>query len=459
MTHQPDVIICGAGSAGVAAAYYLATNHQITNTLLIDKHAPLSQTSAKSGENIRAWWPVQPMIDLANRSMELMEQLALETNNAINLEKRGYAYATKDVTSLKPYLEHYQTLDVGEIRFHNVHTDPNLYVPPYQPEFDDPIGGADVLYHKPIIEETFPHFSSNIEAVVHARRAGSVSMQQLGMVLLDEAKRLGARELRGEVVGIETTVGTKEKRICAVNVQTEAGIERIKTETFINAAGPFVGQLAQMIGVDLPIQTVFQQKIAFQDIAGIIPRDAPFTIYLDKQHLEWSSDERRDLEGDSNLASLLDEFPGGFHIKPEGTGDSTWIKLGWACNQRTEQPQWDPQGEPEFPEIMMRGASRLVPELNQYIHRIPKPLVHYGGYYTKTTENLPLVGPLEVPGAYIVGALSGFGTMMSCATGELVAAWVAGSRLPTYAGIFSAGRYEDCATLDSLRKLAQQGEL
>lgn len=466
MKQNADVIICGAGSAGVAAAYYLATNHHITNILLIDKHAPLSQTSAKSGENIRAWWPVQPMIDLAERSMELMESLASATDNAFNLEKRGYAYVTEDASSLTPYLDHYSTLKVGELRVHaNGSADvPHVppYVPPHKPHFDDKINGADVLQGSPLIAETFPHFAPSVQAVVHARRAGSISAQQLGMVQLNKAKQLGVQEMRGEVVGVETTPDGGQRRITAVKVQTDGGMVRIETGTLINAAGPFAVELASMMGLELPIHTVFQQKIAFQDAANVIPRNAPFTIYLDKQHIAWAHEERRDLEGDPEMTWLLDEFPGGFHIKPEGAGDSTWVKLGWAYNQSAESPVWNPDTEtraPEFPEVMLRGASRLVPGLGQYVNNIPKPLVHYGGYYTKTEENLPLVGPLGIQGAFIVGALSGFGTMMCCATGELVAAWVAGSKLPDYANIFSLERYQDLAAVESLKELARQGEL
>jgi glycine/D-amino acid oxidase-like deaminating enzyme len=49
--------------------------------------------------------------------------------------------------------------------------------------------------------------------------------------------------------------------------------------------------------------------------------------------------------------------------------------------------------------------------------RSQKPFVD-GGYYTKTVENLPLIGPApglggkgNVPGAYICAALSGYGIM------------------------------------------------
>ena len=85
--------------------------------------------------------------------------------------------------------------------------------------------------------------------------------------------------------------------------------------------------------------------------------------------------------------------------------------------------------------------------------------MHYAGYYTKTKENLLIIGPLDVEGAYIVGALSGFGTMVSCAAGELAAAWVAGSELPDYAQQLSLARYDDPAYAASLNGMQLDGEL
>jgi glycine/D-amino acid oxidase-like deaminating enzyme len=46
----PDIIICGAGIAGISAAYSLAVRQGIRRVLLIDERAPLSLTSDKSTE-------------------------------------------------------------------------------------------------------------------------------------------------------------------------------------------------------------------------------------------------------------------------------------------------------------------------------------------------------------------------------------------------------------------------
>ena len=86
----------------------------------------------------------------------------------------------------------------------------------------------------------------------------------------------------------------------------------------------------------------------------------------------------------------------------------------------------------------------MIPGMGAYLEKMPKPRVD-GGYYCKTPENRPLIGPLPVEGAYVIGALSGFGIMACMAAGELLAAHVSGGKLPDYAPAFLPGRYEDPA--------------
>ena len=47
--------------------------------------------------------------------------------------------------------------------------------------------------------------------------------------------------------------------------------------------------------------------------------------------------------------------------------------------------------------------------------------------------------------------MSGFGTMASCAAGELCAKWIAGDTLPSYATNFSVKRYDDLQLMQKLR--------
>jgi glycine/D-amino acid oxidase-like deaminating enzyme len=88
--------------------------------------------------------------------------------------------------------------------------------------------------------------------------------------------------------------------------------------------------------------------------------------------------------------------------------------------------------------------SRMIPGLSRYLARLPRVFVD-GGYYTKTRENRLLSGPLPIEGAYVLGALSGYGLMSSNGAADLLADHIAGRPLPRYAPAFALSRYDDPA--------------
>jgi glycine/D-amino acid oxidase-like deaminating enzyme len=96
--------------------------------------------------------------------------------------------------------------------------------------------------------------------------------------------------------------------------------------------------------------------------------------------------------------------------------------------------------------------------MQAYVERMPRPRQD-GGYYTRTRENRPLIGSLPIEGAYLIGALSGFGVMAACAAGELLAGYITGSPLPDYAPAFSLQRYENQAYLKKLEVWGNSGQL
>src|SRR5258705_12620090 len=91
-----DVVICGAGIAGVAAAYHLAVRRGVRDVVLVDERPPLSLTSDKSTESYRNWWPGpgDDMVAVMNRSIDLLEELARESGNVFRMNRRGYLFAT-----------------------------------------------------------------------------------------------------------------------------------------------------------------------------------------------------------------------------------------------------------------------------------------------------------------------------------------------------------------------------
>jgi glycine/D-amino acid oxidase-like deaminating enzyme len=438
-----DVVICGAGIAGIAAAYHLAVRRGVGRVLLVDERPPLSLTSDKSTEAYRNWWPGpdDAMLRLMNRSLDLLEALADESDNVFRMNRRGYVYATADpahAQELARTAERATAMGAGPVRRHGGAGGGEAYVPAAPLGYRDQPTGADLLLDAALIHHHFPYLAPGTLALLHARRCGWLSGQQLGMYLLEQARRSGVRLIEGRVEAIEVTAG----RVRGVRVVGPAGARTIATAALVDAAGPFVGAVAALMGIELPVFSERHLKAALEDHLGVVPRDAPFLIWDDPQRLAWSEDERAALAA-SGLGWLLEPFPAGVHLRPEGLGqDSRTVILVWAYHTEPVPPRFPVPEDPYFPELVLRGLATMIPGLDAYLTRLPRMTVD-GGYYTKTRENRPLVGPLGVDGAYVLGALSGYGVMAACAAGELLAAHVTGEALPAYAPAFGLARYDD----------------
>ena len=171
----------------------------------------------------------------------------------------------------------------------------------------------------------------------------------------------------------------------------------------------------------------------------MVPREAPLFIWTDPVMLPWSEDERSVLAEEAETRYLLEEFPPGAHGRPIGAGRS--VILYWTYDLEPVPATFPVEGDPNLPEIVVRGTSAMLPGLRSYFGALPRPYVD-GGYYTKTRENRPLMGPLPLEGAYIHAAFSGFGIMAAMGAAELLAAQVLGDPLPDHAWAFTLERYE-----------------
>jgi glycine/D-amino acid oxidase-like deaminating enzyme len=454
-----EIIVIGAGIAGIATAYYLCARHKKKSVLLVDSRPPMSFTSAQSGDNYRNWWPHPTMTEFTNHSIDLMEQIASTTSNVISMTRRGYVLATrkKDIDDIVANLHvGYQRSNPDSIRIHDA-ASMMSYRAADSKNWTTAPDGVDVLSDQALIRQSFPSMSRGIANVVHIRRGGDISGQQLGQYMLESIRDVGGERLTAAVRCIEV-----DQRFL-VDTEGLDGIERIKADVLVNAAGPFAGDVAAMMGVALPLENVYQQKIAFDDTEGVIPRQLPFSIDLDDVEFEWTDEERASLSEDAELSWLTKRHPGGAHCRPEGGDKGTWVKLGWAFNRDVSVPQQDLANErqmhPQFPEIVMRAATRLNPSLKIYTDNFPNRFSHYGGYYPMTRENWPLIGPLGVDGAYIIGALSGFGSMSACAAGAFCAGWIVDGELPEFASQLSLTRYADTALMAELINAPSRGLL
>lgn len=451
MTRSYDIVICGAGITGISAAFFLS-RAGIRNILLLDERPPLSFTSDRSTECYRNWWPDGEMLALMNRSIDLLEELAEQSGNVFHMNRRGYLYVTADESKIPSLLERSQRtsrLGAGPLRVHTAQA--CTYQPAPSEGFQNQPSGADLLLGSDVIQKYFPYISERAVAALHVRRAGWLSAQQLGRYLLETARQRGVRFESKRVEAVEVENG----RVRGIRLSDG---ERIASPVFINAAGPFLKEVGQMLGLDLPVNTELHLKAAIRDPLGAVGRDAPLLIWDDPQYLPWDEEERATLAADDTTRWLTEPLPAGVHTRPEGGRDSQMILMLWEYRNRPMPPLWPPPLDENYPEIALRGLATMLPRLKEYFGRLPRPALD-GGYYTKTRENRPLIGPLPVEGAYVIGAVSGFGIMSACACGELLSAHITGAGLPPYAPAFHPARYEDTRYLQQLEQWEDTGQL
>lgn len=461
MPRTSDVVICGAGIAGIACAHALATRG-ITNVTLVDERSPLTLTSDKSTEAYRNWWPGpdDAMVRFMNRSIDLLEQWADASDDRFLLNRRGYVYATASATRAQQFADEAARASAqgaGDVRTYRSLAAAASYLPSAHAGYRDHPTGADLFTDHDAIRAHFPWLAENIVAVLHARRCGWMSGQQLGMWLLEEAKALGVTLLSGRVTGVDMSAGA----VAGVRVATSDGTnEVIATRAFVNCAGPFAKEVAAMTGVALPLFSEMHLKVAFEDTLGVVDRNTGLVILDDAQQLDWSDDERADFASDDATRWLTEPLPAGIHLRPEGYRQNQTVLMLWDYHSthRYETATLPLDEDPFYAEVVMRGMVKLAPGLVQYVDRLP-PVYIDGGYYTKTEENRPLIGPTGVDGAYVNAALSGYGLMAAPAAGELIAQLVSGGTPPSYHRAFRLDRYDDPAYRAMLASWGSTGQL
>ena len=398
-----EVVVAGAGIAGVAAAYQIAVRAGVTRVMLVDPREPLTLTSSRGAEAYRNFWPGpdSTMVRFMDRSIDLLELLDAESGHAFALNRRGYVFLTAEPA------------EAQRLRAHAGAT-------------------AEFLAGGPAIRARYPWVTDRVVAMLHVQRAGYMNALALGRWLLERAVHHGVDLVRDEVTRLRVANG----RFTGVQLASGA---RIDARALILAAGPRLPEWAVRLDLDVPIVNELHGKISFDDEAGVVPRDAPMMIWNDPVELPGYG-----------------TFPAGVHLRPRGERSILGI---WTYDTHIEEPRVTPLFPPDYADIVLGGLTVMIPGFAALRDRGAAAAVD-GGYYCKTPDNRPLIGPTAIAGAHVLGALSGFGIMASQAAAELVAAHVLEEPLPGYAAAFHPGRFGDPVYRQRLAVAdANQGQL
>ena len=449
MTQTAEAVICGAGLTGISAAYHLSKKG-IKDILLIDERPPLSFTSDRSTECYRNWWQDVEMVALMNRSIDIMESLVTESGNIFHMNRWGYLYVTADETLAKKMESDARLTSefgAGPVRIHSA-DDTNYQLSGLE-DFQRAPTGADLLLGNELIQKYFPYITDKAIAALHVRRAGWLSAQQLGMYLLETVRGFGVRYETAKVTGVDV----KSNRVQGVQLSNG---NRIECPIFINAAGPYLKDVGKLLNIDIPVFNELHLKAVIKDSLGVVGRDAPLLIWNDPQILTWNQDDYEFLRNDEETRWMTEILPAGAHTRPEGAG--TDIIMLWEYKNKITEVIDPPMLDEQYPELAIRGLAAMLPRMKEYFTKMPRPQLD-GGYYTKTRENRPIIGPTSVEGAYVAGAVSGYGIMAACGVGDLLAAHVTGAELPLYANAFVLSRYDDPEYQRKLENWSDSGQL
>ncbi len=96
-----DVVVIGAGVHGLACAYYLAANHDITNVAVLDKGYLGGGGSGRNTAILRSNYLTPEGVTFYDRSVKLYENLATELNFNVMFEQRGHLTLAHNDGSLR----------------------------------------------------------------------------------------------------------------------------------------------------------------------------------------------------------------------------------------------------------------------------------------------------------------------------------------------------------------------
>ena len=348
-----DVVIIGGGIVGSSIAWHL-TNAGCKSVLVIERESSQGKGSTgKSMGGVRAQFSTPVNIQMSLYSIPFYARFQEVVGHPADYRPQGYLFlATKDshLAYLRDNFERQKKLGLTTARL--LPADEIRTMLP-QLRSDDILGGS---------------FCST---------DGFVDPYSVMNGFMASAADHGAALWKKtEVTGITTNPRG------AFNVETTRG--PVATRTVVNAAGAWSAQIANFVGIDLPVEPLRRMLVPSEPFSDF-PHSSPMVI----------------------------DMSTGFHFRPEGRGTGNLRVL------RGRQPGYKTDFEPSFIEKILIHAANRVPAFEN----LPiNPKRAWAGLYDMTPDHHFVLGPVAtVPGFFLANGFSGHGVMHAPATGKIIA--------------------------------------
>lgn len=382
MTQQADVVLIGGGIVGAACAYYLCQAG--LDVHLIERGAPASGTS-RACDGLILLWDKSAGAELALglSSVQLWSQLNESLDRDFGYQRCGTIFLAADEQSL---IEGQRKAGLlGEY------------------------GVSTQIVDRQGLPSLEPLLAPDLAGGVYFPEDANLDPRQATLALLSAARRTGLTlHPYSPVIAIRRRSSGAGRIISVISQSAE-----ISTETVVCTAGVWSGQIAGMLGVDLPVK----------------PRKGHVLVTAR------SPDRFRHalLEGaySATVQSGAEDLQ--VALVAEMTSDGNLL-LG----SSRQFSGFDRTVSLDVIRAIAARAVRFLPILSTL------PVIRsYAGLRPWSPDHKPLIGPWEaVPGFYVATGHEGAGIGLAPITGQLIARWITGADLPPVAEDVRPDRFE-----------------
>lgn len=376
-----DILIIGGGVMGCAIAYNLIKQDPTLNVTIVERDSSYEKSSTVlSDGNARVQFNIKENIEISLYGMEILRRFTEEFATAeytphIDWHQQGNLFVVDDEQSKEVAL-------LGLEAQARLGAD-SIWVEPEELQQYQPLINPDVC-----LGATF------------GPTDGTMSPLDVLLGYRRKAVELGVAVIEGEVKG----VGKENGRITHATLTNG---DTIHANTVVLATGPWAKQLAQTVGIDLPVKSIKRQVYSVQ-VDAQFDKLLPLTILPTGQYCYH--------EGGSNFVT-----GGALPSDPETYDDFSWSK------ERFEEQLWE-----------------------KLVHYFPsfdrlKIMNGWAGYYAVSTlDGNAFLGEWpELEGLYLVNGFSGHGFQQCHAVGRYLAELILGKTPFMDLSIFSPQRILD----------------
>ena len=347
-----DVVIIGGGIVGSSVAYHL-TSAGCPNVQVLERESATGKGSTgKSMGGVRAQFSTPVNIQMSLYSIPFYASFVERLGYPCDYRPQGYLFcATSDRHLAYLHTNYDQQVAMG---LKNVRL----------------VKGSEIRAMFPLLR------GDDIVGGSFCSTDGFVDPYSAMNGLMAWATDHGARLRKNTTV---TGIVRDEQGISGV--ETNAG--PIATRLLVNCAGAWAAGVAQLAGVDLPVEPLRRM---------LVPSE-PFDQF-------------------PHTAPMIIDMSNGFHFRPESRG----FLLAW--NDPEETPGFKTDFDPAFVEkILIRAADRVPCFADLPVN----PKRAWAGLYEMTPDHHPILGEvLQVPGFFLANGFSGHGVMHAPATGKII---------------------------------------